>query len=46
MKEGINMEINYLEKNNNLDSNLINENMQKNFLETTLGKTINTALFI
>jgi len=46
MKEGINMEINYLEKNNNLDSNLINENMQKKFLETTLGKTINTAIDI
>lgn len=42
------MEINNLEKNNdiNLNHNLINENTQKNFLETTLGKTINTALDI
>ncbi len=43
-KEGINMEI--LEKNNNinLNNNLVNENMQKSFLETALGKTINTAI--
>lgn len=42
------MEINYLEKNNNinLNNNLINENTQRNFLETTLGKTINTAVDI
>ena len=42
------MEINNLEKNNeiNLENNLINENTQKNFLETTLGKTINTAVDI
>lgn len=29
-----------------VDKNLVNENMQKNFLETTLGKTINTAVDI
>lgn len=42
------MEINNLEKNNdiNLNNNLVNENTQKNFLETTLGKTINTAIDI
>lgn len=42
------MEINNLEKNNNLNLNdhLINENTQKRFLETTLGKTINTAIDI
>ena len=42
------MEINDLEKSNNinLNSNLINENTQKSFLETTLGKTINTAVDI
>lgn len=42
------MEINNLEKNNNinLDNNFVNENMQKSFLETTLGKTINTAVDI
>lgn len=42
------MEINNLEKNNkiNLNNNLINENNQKEFLETTLGKTINTAIDI
>ena len=42
------MEINNLEKSNNLDLgvNLINEKTQKNFLETTLGKTINTAIDI
>lgn len=42
------MEINNLEKNNeiNLENNLVNENTQKNFLETTLGKTINTAVDI
>ena len=42
------MEINNLEKNNNieLNNNLVNENTQKNFLETTLGKTINTAVDI
>lgn len=42
------MEINNLEKNNeiNLENNLVNENKQKNFLETTLGKTINTAVDI
>ena len=31
---------------NNLEKNLINEKTQKNFLETTLGKTINTAIDI
>ena len=42
------MQISNLEKNNNLElnNNLINENTQKNFLETTLGKTINTAVDI
>ncbi len=42
------MEINNLEKNNeiNLNNNLVNETTQKNFLETTLGKTINTAVDI
>lgn len=42
------MEINNLEKNNNIDleNNLINEKTQKSFLETTLGKTINTAIDI
>lgn len=43
-KEGINMEINNLEKN--IDMNLENEKSQKSFLETTLGKTINTAVDI
>lgn len=42
------MEINNLEKNNNinLNNNLVNESEQKKFLETTLGKTINTAVDI
>lgn len=42
------MEINNLEKNNNLnlEKNLVNETTQKNFLETNLGKTINTAVDI
>lgn len=42
------MEINNLEKdiNFNIGNNLINEKVQKHFLETTLGKTINTALDI
>lgn len=42
------MEINNLEKNNDIDlnNNLVNENTQKSFLETTLGKTINTAIDI
>lgn len=42
------MEIDNLEQNNdmNLDTNLVNENTQKSFLETTLGKTINTAVDI
>ncbi len=42
------MEINNLQKNNeiNLNNDLINEKTQKNFLETTLGKTINTAIDI
>lgn len=40
------MEINNLEKNINLNNNLINEKTQKNFLETILGKTINTAIDI
>ena len=42
------MDINNLEKNNDikLNNNLVNENTQKKFLETTLGKTINTAVDI
>lgn len=42
------MEINNLKQNNtiNLEQNLVNEKTQKNFLETTLGKTINTAIDI
>ena len=42
------MQINNIEKNNNieLDNKIINENTQKEFLETTLGKTINTAVDI
>lgn len=42
------MEINNLEKNNSIEinNNIINETDQKNFLETTLGKTINTAVDI
>ena len=39
------MEITNLERDNkiNIENNLINEKTQKDFLETTLGKTINTA---
>ena len=42
------MEINNLEKNNsiNLEKNLISERTQKSFLDTILGKTINTAIDI
>ena len=42
------MEINKLEKNNNLDinNNIELEKEQKNFLNTTLGKTINSAIYI
>ena len=42
------MEINNLEKNNNLNlqNNIVNEIEQKNFLETTLGKAINSAIDI
>ena len=42
------MEINKLEKNNNLDinNNIELEKEQKNFLDTTLGKTINSAIDI
>lgn len=42
------MNIENLEKNNNieLNNNIVNENTQKNFLETTLGQTINTAIDI
>lgn len=42
------MEINNLEKNNELkiQNNLVNENEQKEFLDTTLGKAINTAVDI
>lgn len=42
------MEVNNLEKNNQieLENKLGNETNQRNFLETTLGKTINTAVDI
>lgn len=42
------MQINNLEKNNSIELNnkIINEEKQKEFLETTLGKTINTAFDI
>jgi hypothetical protein len=42
------MEINNLEKNNNmkLQNQIVNEKTQKNFLETMLGKAINTAMDI
>ena len=42
------MEINNLEKENNIEvnNNIVNEVEQKSFLETTLGKTINTAIDI
>lgn len=42
------MEIENLEKNNQLEinNNVVNERNQKNFLETTLGKTINAAVDI
>lgn len=42
------MEINNLEKNNeiNVNNNLVNEKTQKSFLETALGKTINSAINI
>ena len=42
------MEIENLEKNNNIEinNNIVNEKTQKSFLETTLGKTINTAVDI
>lgn len=40
------MNLENLDKNNeiNLENNIVNENTQKRFLETTLGKTINTAI--
>ena len=40
------MELNNLEKNIKLNNLTINEETQKNFLENTLGKTINTAIDI
>ena len=40
------MEINKIENGVELNKELINENEQKEFLETTLGKTINTAVDI
>ena len=40
------MDINELEKNNNLENDIKQENNQKNFLETALGKTINFAIDI
>lgn len=42
------MEINSIEQNNNIELNnkIINEESQRKFLESTLGKTINTAVDI
>ena len=42
------MNISNLEKQNNLniENRIVNENTQKNFLESALGKTINTAIDI
>ena len=40
------MEINKIEKNLEIENTVINEKEQKSFLETTLGKTINTAVDI
>ena len=42
------MELENLEKDNNLEieNKITNENEQKSFLETTLGKTINAAVYI
>ena len=40
------MEINKIENGINLDNEISNHNEQTNFLETTLGKTINTAIDI
>lgn len=42
------MEIENLEKDNNIElkNNIVNETTQKSFLETTLGKAVNTAVDI
>ena len=40
------MEINKIENEVNLDNKIINSNDQTNFLETALGKTINTGIDI
>ena len=42
------MEINNLEKNNQIEINneIVNEQEQKSFLETTLGRVINTGIDI
>lgn len=42
------MNIDNIEKNNEIElsNNIVNEKLQKNFLESTLGKTINTAIDI
>ena len=40
------MEINKIENELNLNKEITNSNEQTNFLETTLGKTINTAIDI
>ena len=40
------MEINKIQNEINLDNEISNHNEQTNFLETTLGKTINTAIDI
>lgn len=42
------MNIDNIEKNNEIElsNNIVNEKIQKNFLESTLGKTINTAIDI
>lgn len=42
------MNIDNIKKNNEIElsNNIVNEKLQKNFLESTLGKTINTAIDI
>ncbi len=47
-KEGIKMELSNLNRNkeNEIENHLVNEKTQKSFLESTLGKTINTAIDI
>ena len=47
-RKKLKMELYNLEKNNNieLDNKIVNETTQKNFLDSTLGKAINTAIDI